>query len=121
MLKQNEKEEVKVVEVPEIKPQEEIILPKETPTEVKSFDNNQGIEVSDIEIPKVKEYPLIVKLPADASLAQIAYAKIMNVYAYQNPKKFAGKKDAMVKTLLSLKNAPDPVANGHVKINNVGI
>ena len=119
MLKQDEKNEVEVVEIPEIKPQEEVKLPevKETPTP----KNDQGIEVVTPTIGRVQELPLIVKLPADASKAQIAYAKIMNVYAYQNPTKFAGKKDTMIQTLLSLKNAPDPVENSKVKINNVGI
>lgn len=120
MLKQDEKNEVKVVELPteELKPQEEIKLPevKETPTK-----NEQGIEITMPTVGRVQELPLIVKLPADASKAQIAYAKIMNVYAYQNPIKFAGKKDAMIKTLLSLKNAPDPMTDSKVKLNNVGI
>ena len=118
MLKQDEKNEVKVVEIPEIKPQEEIKIPV---VEEKPTKNDQGIEVVTPTIGRVQELPLIVKLPADASKAQIAYAKIMNVYAYQNPTKFAGKKEAMVQTLLSLKNAPDPVENSKVKINNVGI
>ena len=67
-----------------------------------------------------KILPLIVKLPESASKAQIAYAKVINAYAYQNPKKFATKKEAMIKHLLSLKNASDPV-EGNLKINNSGI
>ena len=120
MLKKDIKKEEEIVELPkvELKPQEEIILPKE---EVKKEESNeQGIEINMPNIQKVQELPLVVKLPEDASNAQIAYAKVINAYAYQNPRKFAMKKDAMIKTLLSLKNAPDPVV-GNLKINNSGI
>lgn len=36
--------------------------------------------------------PLVVKLPEDASKAQIEYAKVLNAYAYQNPAKFEAKR-----------------------------
>jgi hypothetical protein len=89
--------------------------------EVKQEETNeQGIEINMPNVQKVQELPLVVKLPSDASNAQIAYAKVINAYAYQNPRKFAMKKDAMVKTLLSLKNAPDPIV-GNLKINNSGL
>ena len=67
------------------------------------------IEINDPRIVKPEDLPLVVKLPKTASLAQIEYAKVINSYAYQNPSKFAGKKDNMIKKLKSLKNAPDPV------------
>jgi hypothetical protein len=119
MLKQDEKEEVKVVDIPEIKPLEEIKLPEEisVPT---NTSNDQGIEVNIPTVGRVQEFPLVFKLPEGASQAQVAYAKSINAYAYQNPTKFALKKDAMIKKLLSLKNAPNPVA-GNLKINNSGI
>lgn len=85
------------------------------------------IVVNDPQILRPKELPLIVVLPEGASKAQIAYAKILNAYAYQNPEKWAMKKDdrvingAVVKGLISklkeLKNAPDPIEDSKLKIN----
>lgn len=120
MLKKDIKEEIEVVKIPEIKPLEEIILPKEEPVKPMDTSNDQGIEINIPETQKVQQLPLIVKLPESASKAQIAYAKIINAYAYQNPTKFATKKETMIKHLLSLKNAPDPI-EGNLKINNSGI
>ena len=131
MLKKDIKAEKEIVEIPkevkaepkvvapiELKPQAPIELPKE---EVKAIEpNDQGIEINMPETQKVQELPLVVKLPANASKAQIEYAKIINSYAYINPRKFEMKKDAMIKHLLSLKNAPDPIV-GNLKINNSGI
>ena len=54
--------------------------------------------------------PLVITLPESASPAQIAYAKILNAYAYQNPPKWALKKEALIAKLKDLKTAPDPVA-----------
>ena len=76
------------------------------------------IEVGDpLDLRPVK-LPLVVKLPKDASKAQIAYAKILNGYAYKNPTKWNIKKDdrkvsgAVVKGFITklkeLKDAPDP-------------
>lgn len=56
-----------------------------------------------------KDLPLVVTLPASASKAQIEYAKILNVYAYQNSDKWAKKKDGLIAKLKSLASAPDPV------------
>lgn len=75
------------------------------------------ITFGDPAILRPKELPLIVTLPEGASNAQIAYAKTINAYAYQNPEKFAMKKTAMIEKLKSLKNAPDP-REGNLKINN---
>jgi len=93
-------------------------------------DDSQGIEVgSPIDL-RPTELPLVVKLPADASEAQIAYAKTLNGYAYKNPTKWEEKKDdkivngSLVKGLITklkeLKNAPAPV-EGNLKINKSSI
>lgn len=95
-------------------------MTKQTTSEqVEIRDDNQGIEVGSPLDLRPTELPLVVKLPADASKAQIKYAAILNAYAYQNPAKFEEKKNdqivngAVVKGFLSklkdLKNAPDPI------------
>jgi hypothetical protein len=100
---------------------EEVI---ETPTET----SNDEIEVgSPIDL-RPSELPLVVKLPKDASAAQVEYAKTLNVYAYKNPAKFEAKKDdkivngVLVKGLISklkdLKDAPEPTTEGKLRINN---
>lgn len=98
--------------------------------EVKEVKTDE-IEVNDPMVLRPKELPLVVKLPEGASKAQIAYAKILNAYAYQNPTKWMEKKDdrvvngAMVKGLITilkeLKNAPDPREDANLKINNSNI
>lgn len=81
----------------------------------------QGIKVANpLELRPV-ELPLVVTLPEDASKAQIAYVKYLNSYAYQNPTKWEQKKEALLKKLASLKNAPDPITDSKLKINNSGI
>lgn len=110
---------------------EEVITLEETPVVApKIVDDSQGIEVNDPMDLRPTELPLVVKLPADASLAQIAYAKTLNGYAYKNPDKWAEKKEdkivngVLVKGLISrlkdLKNAPNPV-EGNLKINKSSI
>lgn len=80
-------------------------------------ESDSGIIVRDVSELRPKELPLVVTLPKDASNAQIEYAKTINGYAYQNPEKFAQKKDKLIAKLESLKNAPDPVHFG-VRIND---
>ncbi len=87
-----------------------------------------GIVVRDPQDLRPKSLPLVVTLPADASLAQVEFAKVLNGYAYSQPDKWMIEKDdrthtdefsrtAVIKGLLTqlreLKNAPDPVANPH--------
>jgi hypothetical protein len=102
---------------------EEVVAPK--------ADDSQGIEINEPMDLRPTELPLVIKLPADASKAQIAYAKTLNGYAYKNPQKWAEKKDdkmgangVVIKGLISklkdLKNAPDPV-EGNLKINKSAI
>lgn len=65
---------------------------------------SNGIEVSDPEVYRPKDLPLVVKLPKNASTAQMAYAQILNSYAYQNPEKWREKKDVLIKRLEMLKD-----------------
>jgi hypothetical protein len=86
---------------------------------VAQIQDSQEIEVGSPMDLRPKELPLVVRLPADASKAQIEYAKILNGYAYKNPTKFEEKKDdrmvdgkiikGFISKLKDLKNAPDPV------------
>lgn len=76
----------------------------DTSTEVRE----SGITVNDYVL-RPKTLPLIVTLPADASMAQIERAKVLNAYAYSNPKGWEIKKDRLVKELEDLRDAPDPV------------
>lgn len=103
----------------------------EEPVVAPKADDSQGIEINEPMDIRPTELPLVVKLPADASKAQIAYAKTLNGYAYKNPQKWAEKKDdkigangVVIKGLISrlkdLKNAPDPV-EGNIKINKSSI
>jgi hypothetical protein len=78
--------------------------------------DDSGITVGDPALLRPTEVPLVVTLPANASLAQIAYAKGLNAYAYQNPIKWEQKKDKLIERLKSLKNAPDPVES-NLKVN----
>ena len=80
----------------------------------------QEIVVGDPQILRPTELPLVVQLPEDASKAQVAFAKSLNSYAYQNPKKWEQKKDKLIEKLKELKNAPDPVES-NLRINNSGI
>ena len=79
---------------------------------------NDEIIVKDPQVLRPKELPLVVELPDGASKAQIAYAKTLNSYAYQNPTKWEQKKDRMIQKLKDLKNAPDPRDDKNLKINN---
>lgn len=78
--------------------------------------DEDGIIVKDPEVLLPKQLPLVVTLPEGASKAQQEYVKILNAYAYQNPRKWAIKKEGLLKTLRSLKNAPDPVENENQKL-----
>ena len=68
----------------------------------KVTETKKEIVINDVDIPSVKELPLVVELPKTASEAQKQYAKLINAYAYQNPEKFALKKESMLKKLKSL-------------------
>jgi len=82
---------------------------KEKKPEAEPVTKPQEIEVNDPQVLRPTELPLVVKLPAGASKAQIAYVKILNAYAYQNSEKWAIKKDVLIARLKALKDAPDPI------------
>lgn len=98
--------------------------------EIKNTETNEEIVINDPLQFRPKELPLVIQLPASASLAQVEYAKVLNAYAYQNPEKWALKKDdrivdgVLVKGLISklkeLKNAPDPIES-NLKVNKTSI
>lgn len=76
---------------------------------VEDVEKSDEIVVRDPQILRPVELPLVVILPEGASKAQKEYVNILNAYAYQNPDKWAVKKDILVAKLKELKNAPDPV------------
>lgn len=89
----------------------------------------QDIIVQDIEELRPVELPLVIKLPPDASKAQIEFAKVLNAYAYKNRVKWNLKKDdkvlpngkvikGLISQLRDLKNAPDPVENNNLTFKN---
>lgn len=103
-----------------------VLLPDEEGTDEKADEkaDEDGFIIKDPLVYKPVNLPLVITLPAGASKAQIAFAKTLNAYAYQNPEKWNEKKDdrtvtsptggtTVVKGLISqlkdLKNAPDPV------------
>lgn len=98
--------------------------------EVEKVEDDSGIIVNDPMDLRPTELPLVIKLPADASKAQVEYAKKLNSYAYQNPVKWATKKDdhvvngntvkGLITRLKELKNAPDPVES-NLKINKSNV
>lgn len=74
-------------------------------------EDNDGIVVKDPQDIRPVALPLVITLPADASNAQVVFAKILNAYAYQNPTKWAVKKNKLIAQLKELKNAPDPISD----------
>ncbi len=112
------KETIEVVQEESIEEAPTVVAPK--------VDESQGIEINDPMDVRPTELPLVIKLPADASKAQIAFAATLNGYAYKNPQKWTEKKNdkgvngvtikGLITRLKELKNAPDPV-EGNIKIN----
>lgn len=82
----------------------------------KEIKVSNEIIVNDIHEIRPTELPLVVELPEGASEAQIEFAKIINAYAYQNRAKWLVKKDALIKKLEALKDAPAP-QESNLKVN----
>lgn len=80
-------------------PAEETPASNESPT---SESGSDDIEVGSPVDLRPKNLPLVVKLPRGASSAQREYAKVLNAYAYTNPKKWEKKKDKLIARLRSL-------------------
>lgn len=112
----------------------EALLPEDDESKAvkdETEDDNDGIVVTE-PVNIQTDLPLVIKLPADASKAQIEFAKLLNAYAYQSPVNWKREKDdqldamtgkVIVKGLISklkeLKNAPDPVEQeGGLKYTN---
>lgn len=69
-------------------------------------------EVSDPEIARPKELPLVVKPIKGgewANEAQAEYARTLNGYAYANPEKWAIKKDILLARLSELGKTPSSI------------
>jgi hypothetical protein len=83
--------------------------------------SDSGIEVGDPMDLRPKNLPLVVKLGANASSAQKEYAKVLNGYAYQNPKKWKAKKEELIKRLESLagKEVSSPALDGEGRPNQI--
>jgi hypothetical protein len=79
-------------------------------------DAGDEIVVNDPQILRPKVLPLVIELPASASVAQVEFAKILNAYAYKNPEKWAIKKEKLLAELKTLKNAPAPVEDPDRKL-----
>ena len=87
----------------------------------KEKEVSDEIIVKDPQVLRPVDLPLVITLPESASKAQVAFAKVLNAYAYKNPTKWAKKKDdsvdpvtkgtvkGLITQLKELKNAPDPV------------
>lgn len=80
-------------------------------------ETSDEIIVRDPLILRPVDLPLVIKLPASASKAQVEFAKVLNAYAYKNPEKWAIKKDKLLAELKAKKNAPDPVED-NLKFGN---
>lgn len=66
--------------------------------------------VEDPQLLRPVELPLVVKPLAGkewATQAQAEFARTLNGYAYKNPKKWAVKKEALLKELKALENVKD--------------
>ncbi len=72
---------------------------------------DSGIVVRDPLVIRPEILPLVIELPKGASKAQIARAKVLNGYAYQQPHKWNQRKEALLAELEALKDAPDPIEN----------
>lgn len=79
-------------------------MDKKIKTTAPIVESSDEIIVSDPMILRPKELPLVVTLPENASGAQKEYAKILNAYAYQNPEKWAEKKNILIAKLKSYKD-----------------
>lgn len=88
---------------------EKEVLTDSTDVEVVDTVDSDEIIVKDPEILRPRELPLVIELPKTASKAQIEFAKVLNGYAYKNPKKWNIKKAKLIAQLKALKDAPDPV------------
>lgn len=94
MNTQAEKDAAKAVKKAEKDAAKAVGLPVVAPVTTDS-----GIEVNNPLDLRPKNLPLVVKLPAGASSAQVEYAKILNAYAYSNPKKWDKKKQDLIEKL----------------------
>ena len=87
-----------------VETQEVEVSVEEKVTSTYSFD------VAEPQIVRPQDLPLVVTPPKGkewANDAQAEFARTVNAYAYKNPKKWATKKDALLKSLNDLATNPD--------------
>ena len=84
---------------------------KETKEVVEKKSKGIEIEVSDPEIARPKELPLVVKPRGGkwANEAQAEFARTLNGYAYSNTDKWAIKKDVLLEQLAGLEAHPEKI------------
>ncbi|MFA6078109.1 MAG: hypothetical protein WC724_03805 [Candidatus Paceibacterota bacterium] len=112
MVKKEKKEKDEVVEPIEV----EVEAPKVTP---KPLDGDDII-VEDPQVLRPVELPLVIT-PKDGkwkSKAQEKFARVLNGYAYKNPKKFKAKQAKLIAELRSLATAPDPIEETNLSYKN---
>jgi len=127
-IKKEKVEEVPTVPVVE----DEGVTPTVMVPAESDYEAEGGFQVSDPEVLRPVELPLVVK-PAKgndwANEEQASYARIINSYAYQNPAKFATKKASLLAKLKEIgddpsaleKYSPDTLGRGSVQYNNKNI
>lgn len=72
----------------------------------------EGITVQDPEEVRPKALPLLITPDSGAwkNAEQEEYARILNGYAYKNPKKWGKKKEVLLKQLVDIGNDPEKLA-----------
>lgn len=121
MPKKEIKESLDVVSEVEVKEEIAVTEPVEVETPESSVETIGEINVADPLVLRPRELPLVVT-PAGGSWkneAQAEYAKIVNAYAYKNPKKWnaviakegllsgKSKKDILIARLAEIGNDPE--------------
>lgn len=91
--------------------EKEVVAPVEETT-VPEKNEDDEITITDPEINRPKELPLVVKPGKKgwSNDAQEEYARILNGYAYSNPEKFRAKQDLLIKNLKNLADNPQMLA-----------
>ncbi len=78
--------------------------------------------VGDPQLLRPIELPLVVR-PAEGkewkNAEQAEYAAVLNGYAYRNPKKWAAKKDALIKTLHEIGSNPEAIIKVRGNVSGV--
>lgn len=87
-------------------------MSKDTKKEEVKDTKGIKIKVSDPEIARPKELPLVVKPVGGkwANASQEEFAATLNAYAYRNSEKWATKKDTLLEQLANLEKRPEDIS-----------